>query len=269
MRKKPFNQKAFSLFFRKMILTSKNNPLIKETASLKEKKGRKEHALFLVEGVKMARECLTSRFEVERIFLCDTYAGDKTFLVGHEDKIVTVSDDVMRFLSDEKTPQGVLCRVKIPQTPLQEPKDSCIFLDGVSDPGNVGAIIRTANAAGYQEIYLTKECADAYAPKCVRASMSGLFFTKLYVATREEILSILGQTPIVVADMHGENVFSFTPPATFALAIGNEANGISKETFDAASSVVKIPMESTQESLNAAVSAGILMYALKKDVFQQ
>ncbi len=252
-----------------MILTSKNNPLIKETASLKEKKGRKEHALFLVEGVKMARECRTSRFEIERIFLCDTYAGEREFLAGCEDKIVMVSEDVMRFLSDEKTPQGVLCRVRIPQTPLQAPTNSCVFLDGVSDPGNVGAIIRTANAAGYQEIYLTKVCADAYAPKCVRASMSGLFFTKLYIGTREEILSVLRDTPIVVADMDGVNVFSFTPPTKFALAIGNEANGISKATFDAANAVVKIPMEATQESLNAAVSAGILMYALKKDVFKQ
>ena len=251
-----------------MILTSKNNPLIKETAALKEKKGRKEHALFLVEGVKMLRECMHSRFQIERIFLADTYDGERDFLAGYEDKIVTVSADVMRFLSDEKTPQGVLCRVKIPQTPLQAPTQSCIFLDGVADPGNVGAIIRTANAAGYKEIYLTKECADAYAPKCVRASMSGLFFTTLYVATREEILSVLGQIPIVVADMHGENVFSFAPPTMFALAIGNEANGISSATFDAAKWVVKIPMEPTQESLNAAVSAGILMYALKKDVFQ-
>ena len=251
-----------------MILTSKNNPLIKETASLKEKKGRKEHALFLVEGVKMARECLQSNFQIERIFISETYAGEREFLLGQEDIVVTVSDDVMRFLSDEKTPQGVLCRVKIPQRALAAPTNSCLFLDGVADPGNVGAIIRTANAAGYTEIYLTKECADAYAPKCVRASMSGIFFTKLYVGTREEILSVLDGTPIVVADMAGENVFSFSAPKKFALAIGNEANGISSATMEKANSVVKIPMSSSQESLNAAVSAGILMYALKKDVFQ-
>ncbi len=250
-----------------MILTSKNNPLIKETVALKEKKGRKEYGLFLVEGVKMVKECLRSGLQVERIFLAEHYDGDKAFLRGFEEIITLVSDDILRALCDEKTPQGIVCRVKIPKNALQKPSGVALFLDGVADPGNVGAIIRTANAAGYKEIYLTRECADAYAPKSVRASMSGIFFTKLYIAERAEILSLLQGVPIIVADMHGENVFSYNAPETFVLAIGNEANGISQDTFQAATSVVKIPMESEQESLNAAVSAGVLMYLLKQNQF--
>ena len=248
-----------------MIITSKNNPLIKETAALKEKKARKELGLFLVEGVKMARECLASDFEIERVFLAEDYQGERDF---PQEKTVWVSGDVFRFLSDEKTPQGVLCRVKIPKRALQEPKKACLFLDGVSDPANVGAIIRTANAAGYNEIYLTQGCADPYSPKSVRASMSGIFFTKLYTGERAEILNVFKDTPILAADMQGENAFTFTPPERFALAIGNEANGISAETEHAANHVVKIPMSATQESLNAAVSAGILMYLLKKESFE-
>ena len=244
-----------------MIITSKNNALVKETAALKEKKARKGLGLFLVEGVKMTRECLESDFEIERVFLAESY-GDKGEFPA--EKIVVVSDDVFRFLSDEKTPQGVLCRVKIPKRALQTPKASCLFLDGVADPANVGAIVRTANAAGYNEIYLTPNCADPYSPKSVRASMSGVFFTKLYTAERAEILSVLKDTPILAADMQGENAFTFTPPEKFALAIGNEANGISTETEQAAKGVVKIPMSPTQESLNAAVSAGILMYLLRR-----
>lgn len=251
-----------------MILTSKNNPLIKETAALKDKKGRKEQGLFLVEGAKMTRECLQSGCLPERVFLSERYDGETAWLSGVEDRIVRVSDEVLKFLSDEKTPQGVVCRVKIPRTPLQSPKKSCLILDGVSDPANVGAIIRTANAAGYREIYLTRECADPYAPKSVRASMSGVFFVKLYTAERAEILSVMQETPIVVADMDGENVFTSTPPKRFALVIGNEANGVSDEVRQAAEKVVKIPMESTQESLNAAVSAGILMYLLKKNNYK-
>lgn len=249
-----------------MIITSKNNPLIKETAALKEKKARKQLGLFLVEGVKMARECMASDFEVERVFIAESYQGEQEFPA---DKTVRVSDDVFRFLSDEKTPQGVLCRVKTPNYPLQEPKESCLILDGVSDPANVGAIIRTANAAGYNEIYLTQGCADPYSPKSVRASMSGIFFTKLYMGEREEILSVLKDTPILAADMQGENAFTFTPPEKFALAIGNEANGISGDTEHAANVAIKIPMAATQESLNAAVSAGILMYLLKKRAFER
>ncbi len=249
-----------------MILTSKNNPLIKETALLKEKKGRKQTGLFLVEGIKMARELLKSNFEVERVFLAESFTDILPFA---EEKTVRVSDEVCRFLSDEKTPQGVLCRVKIPTHTVEAPKASCLFLDGVSDPGNLGTIVRTANAAGYNEIYLSENCADPYSPKSVRASMSGIFFTKLYLGTREEILSALDGTPLIAADMHGENAFSFNAPEKFALAIGNEANGISAETFAKASFTVKIPMRETQESLNAAVSAGILMYQLKKSEFNQ
>ena len=249
-----------------MILTSKNNPLIKETAALKEKKARKEQGMFLVEGRKMAVECQRSSFEIDRVFVAESYEGENPF---SEEKTVCVSDDVFRFLSDEKTPQGILCRIKIPTRTLTAPKGQCLLLDGVADPGNVGTIIRTANAAGYEEIYLTEECADPYSPKSVRASMSGVFFTKIYRANRAEILSVLSETPIVVADMGGENVFSFTPPKRFALAIGNEANGISEMVQARATHTVKIPMQASQESLNAAISAGIIMYVLNKDEFEE
>ena len=254
-----------------MILTSKNNPLIKETASLKEKKGRKTLGLFLVEGKKMARECAQSGFEIERVFLSASFAenarDELDFLQDYAEKTVVVSDDAFAFLSDEKTPQGILCRVKIPKLELREPSGSCLLLDGVGDPANVGAIIRTANAAGYQEIYLAEGSADPFAPKSVRASMSGVFFTKLYFGSREEILQKLSSTPVFVADMGGVNAFSFHVPEKFALVIGNEANGVSEVVRQSAAATVKIPMEQTQESLNAAVSAGILMYLLKKEAF--
>ena len=247
-----------------MILTSKNNPLIRETIALKDKKGRKELGLFLIEGVKMSRECFHSGLEIERVFVAESFMGKDEFLSLLPDKTVFVSDEVFSRISDEKTPQGVLCRVKIPQTQLKAPTGACLVLDGVADPGNVGAIIRTANAAGYKEIYLTDGCADAYSPKSVRSSMSGVFFTTLYHGNREEILSIVDKTGVIVADMQGENIFSFQAPKSFALVIGNEANGVSDAFKNAAKHTVKIPMESTQESLNAAVSAGILMYNLKK-----
>ena len=251
-----------------MILTSKNNPLVKETAALKEKKGRKEHGLFLVEGVKMVTECMKSNFEIERIFCAESFQGDTAWLCDFADKVTVVSDDVFRVLSDEKTPQGILCRVKIPTKGLETPQGKCLLLDGVADPGNVGAIIRTANAAGYNEIYLTDKCADPYSPKSVRASMRGICFTKLHFGTREDVLAVLHETPIIAADMNGKNVFDFSAPERFALVIGNEANGVSDEVFACATHTVKIPMQATQESLNAAVSAGIIMYVLAKDEFE-
>ena len=243
-----------------MILTSRNNPLIKEMAALKEKKGRKEQGFFLAEGVKMVSECKRSGLEIGRTFVSESYRGET------DENAICVSDEVFAFLSDEKTPQGILCSVRIPKPSLCPPKESCLLLDGVSDPGNMGAIIRTANAAGYGEIYLVG-CTDPYSPKSVRASMSGIFFVKSYTGTREAVLEALSGLPVLAADMDGENIFSFRPPEKFALAIGNEANGISEEVFQKAQHKLKIPMRAAQESLNAGIAAGIAMYLLKKDKF--
>ena len=248
-----------------MIITSKNNPLIKETAALKDKKGRKQLGMFLVEGRKMLSECGKSGLAIDCVFLSESYRGEEDFAC---ERFVRVSDDVFKLLSDEKTPQGVLGRVRIPNTKLQPPKGRCLLLDGVSDPGNMGAILRTANAAGYKEVYLTNDCTDPYSPKSVRASMSGVFFTQIYFGEREEILSVLSEVPVITADMDGENVFAFHAPKTFALAIGNEGNGISDACKQASAFVVRIPMSDTQESLNAAVSAGIAMYVLIEDEFK-
>ncbi len=247
-----------------MVLTSKNNPLIKETAALKEKKGRKEFGLFLVEGRKMALECQESALEIERVFVSEGYEGELPFA---DSLIVRVSEDILRYLSDEKTPQGIICRVRIPKNTFARPTGKCLLLDGVADPGNMGAILRTANAAGYSKVYLTEDCADPYAPKSVRASMSGLFFTQIYRGGRTEILSGLAGIPLVVADLYGTNAFHFKAEKDFVLVIGNEGRGVSNEVRAAATQTVKIPMRDTQESLNAAVSAGILMYLLGKEEF--
>ena len=251
-----------------MVITSKNNPLIKETASLNDKKGRKALGLFLVEGIKLTTECIRSGLIVERVLLSENCPLSAQDLGIAPEKIVRVKEDVFLAISDEKTPQGVLCRVEIPKQNLCAPSESCLILDGVADPGNMGAIIRTANAAGYKSIYLTPDCTDPYSPKSVRASMSGIFSTKIYVASREELLKNLQGVPVLVADMSGKNVFAYAPPPVFALVIGNEANGVSEQMRSAAYDSLKIPMDSAQESLNAAVAAGILMYLLKRESFK-
>ncbi len=209
-------------------------------------------------------ECLSSALEIERVFVADGYEGELPF---EDTLIVRVSDDVLRYLSDEKTPQGILCRVRIPESRLTPPTGRCLLLDGVADPGNMGAILRTANAAGYSKVYLTEDCTDPYAPKSVRASMSGLFFTEICQGKRAEILSVLKGTSLVVADLYGVNAFRFETKKDFVLAIGNEGKGISEEVRNAATHRVKIPMRETQESLNAAVSAGIMMYLLNREEF--
>lgn len=238
-----------------MIITSKSNPLIKTVASLSEKKYRKQYGLYLVEGIKPVRECISAGCEIDRIICTEQTASFFS-------SATVVSESVFKSISDEKTPQGVAAVVKMPDNKLKPPSGSCILLDCLQDPGNLGTVIRTANAAGYGEIYLIN-CTDAYSPKAVRASMSGIFFVDVYQGGRGEILGVLSGVPLICADMNGENIFGFSPPEKFCLCIGNEGGGISEEVKDRAAYTVKIPMRDTCESLNAAVSAGIAMYALK------
>ena len=242
-------------------IVSKNNPTVKELASLKEKKGRRERGTYLVEGAKMLRECVASGQKIKRIVRREDYEGER---YPYEE--VVLGKDAFSFVCDAKTPQGIAAEVYLPQRALTPPEGACIVLDGVADPSNVGAVVRTAVAAGYRQIYCI-ECADPYSPKSVRSSMSGIFFAEIMQGSREETLGALGDIPVVAADMNGENVFSFRSPAKFALAIGNEGNGLSKEVRAAARYTVRIPMDERTESLNAAVSAGILMYLLKKESF--
>ncbi len=244
-----------------MVIVSKNNPLVKEFACLKDKKFRKERGAFLVEGEKMVKEAVLGGLRVVRLAVREGYCGNTYSL-----PTFTFGEDAFRAICDEKTPQGVAAEVEIPKFLLQAPQDSCLVLDGVSDPSNVGAIMRTANAAGYRELYFI-DCADPFSPKSVRASMSGVFFVKTMFGSREEVLSVLEGTPLLAADMSGENLFTFTAPEKFALCIGNEGNGLSSAVRNRADFTVKIPMSESAESLNAAVSASLAMYLLKREQF--
>lgn len=248
-----------------MLIVSKQNPVVKELSSLKEKKGRRERGTFLVEGDKMFLECAESGLEIVRIALLATKdrlaLAETPFFKDRPETVVLLGEDAFKAISDEKTPQGILAEVKIPHSEVAPPTARCLLLDGIADPANVGAIIRTAAAAGYPELYLA-DCADPYSPKSVRASMSGVFYTKLMRGSREEIFRALEGVPLVAAVMGGDDLFSFVPPRMFCIAIGNEGNGLSADVQKRADYKVGIPMASPMESLNAAVSAGIIMYTM-------
>lgn len=246
-----------------MIIVSKNNPLVKELSALKERKGRKRSNSFLVEGEKMVRECARGNFKILRLIVREDYAGET-----YSFPTVTFGADAFGAICDAVTPQGIAAEVELPQNKLEPPEKSCLLLDGVSDPANVGAIVRTAVAAGYTELYCI-DCADPYSPKSVRSSMSGVFFAKIMQGGRDTVLKVLEGVPLIFADMSGENLFTYRAPEKFALCIGNEANGLSQEVRSHAGDTVRIPMGEYTESLNASVSAGIMMYYLKKNLFEK
>lgn len=238
-----------------MVISSKANPEIKRISSLAEKKFRNQYGEFIVESVKAVDECLSSGMSVSEI-VCTASLADR-----YENSLV-VTNELFARISTEKSPQGVLAVVKKSDTSVRAPNGSCILLDRLQDPGNLGTVIRTANAAGYDDIYLIN-CTDAFSPKAVRASMGGIFYVNIHEGGYDGVFSALGGVPLVCADMDGEDIFAFKAPEKFCLCIGNEGGGVSDILKERCRYTVKIPMRSTCESLNAAVSAAVAMYVLK------
>lgn len=238
------------------MITSKQNSLIKKIRSLWDKKNRDSESLFIAEGVTMVKEALNLGLEIEKVVCTEKIANLFPQVLDKE----ILSDDLFNYVSTEVTPQGVLALIRKPKE-SEKSGDYSVYLDGLQDPSNVGAIIRTAAASGYNDVYLSN-CADAYSPKAVRASMSGIYKVRIHTVENADKITV----PMIVADMGGENVYKFNSPKKFCLVIGNEARGVSEVIRNKAKYVVSIPMENDMESLNAGVSAGILMYTLKLKV---
>lgn len=243
-----------------MVYSSKQNPLVKKIAALKDKKYRKEYSAYIAEGLKPALEAVKLGASVRYMIVRE----DKAYSVPQGNyEILIVSDGVFSFLSEEKTPQGVMAVIDIPESKVLKPRERNVLLDGVQDPGNVGAIIRSAAAFGYENAYLIN-CADPYSQKAVRASMSGIFSVSVMTGGADEILSALSGTNIVAGDMNGVSLKSVKISGDICVAVGSEGTGLSEKVKAAAETVVSIPMSDKTESLNAAVAASILMYELKK-----
>lgn len=242
------------------MITSRQNALIKSVRALSDKRQRDDKNEYLAEGVNTVEEAL--RFgRVKAIFATERGFAALVKRITPDLPVTLVSDGVFESISDEVSPQGVLAVVEKPANTLRAPKGNSLFLDGLTDPSNVGAVIRTAAAAGYNEVYLAG-CADAYSPKSVRASMGGIFRVNIYTGDRERLAAAI-DAPFYVADMSGENVFSFKSDDKFCLIIGSEAHGVSEYMRARATKTLSLDMQNGMESLNAAVAAGILMYALK------
>ncbi len=241
------------------MIVSRQNSLVKLIRSLSDKKNRDKEGLFIAEGVKIINEAISIGASIYKIVATEKGLSllDKKALTF---SIEVVSEEIFSYISDEVTPQGALALIKKPNLEICAPTGNCLFLDGVSDSSNVGAIIRTAAASNFNEVYIANG-ADAYSPKSVRATMSGIFRVKVFSGDREKLLNAIN-LPIVIADMKGENVFNFKVKEKICLVIGNEAHGVSNLLREKAKYSVSIPMANGVESLNAAVSAGILMYIL-------
>ena len=247
------------------VITSTKNETVKDARRLKQKKGRMQSGMFLVEGAKSVKELLAYRpQDVRTMFVC----GDKFEDTANEAQkvgayVVRVSDNVMDAICDCKTPQGIAAAAAIPKHRRAE-DGFIVALDDVQDPSNLGTIIRTADAAGASCVVLSAGCTDTYAPKAVRASMGSLFHLPVVKADLPAFLGNIKEDGYVVACAHldGDTDFRLDWRRT-CLVIGNESRGISDDVMALATHRVKIPMYGKAESLNAAVAAGILIYKIR------
>ena len=245
-------------------LTSLKNQKILAWRSLKDKKGREEQQAFLVEGVRMVREALSSSFTVKALLLREDF--DTSFSVPDGIPSYLLPDHVFRSVCDTKTPQGVAAVLELRTQPVSG--NRLLALDGVQDPGNVGTIIRTADAAGFDGVLLSPDCADLFSPKVLRSTMGSVFRLGFsFPPSMPEALEKLKSEgfSILSSQLDGDPFYDRKDvSSSFVLIIGNEGNGISDPVKAVATHRLRLPMRGGAESLNAAVAAGIMMYDLTR-----
>jgi len=245
------------------MIESKSNSKIKLLASLATKKGRRENGMFLIEGLHMVTEAIKFGVPLVEIFVSETSAAELLpKFKGAMCDITTVKNSIFELVCKTENSQGVIASVKLPEAKPFYAGDKFLILDRIQDPGNMGTIIRTAAATGYFDIVLI-DTVDPFNPKAVRSSSSGVFFVNFHKMSEAQVLELAASHDIISATAEGENVFEMKQiPQRFGLVIGNEAGGVSDKIKNA-SKLVALPMEDKVESLNAAVSASVLMYVLK------
>ena len=231
-----------------MITSSSNQQMKNITALMKKAKERKSLNLFVVEGRKMFEEVppeWLSKVYVSERFLEEPEA--EQLLAGKTYEVV--ADAVFKSISDTQTPQGILCLVRMPQYPLSDllrgNRTHLLIVESIQDPGNLGTMLRTGEGAGITGIIMNRTTVDLFNPKTIRSTMGSIYRVPYYIAA------------------HLKGQMQYDEPSSCkgtAFLIGNEGNGLSDEIAGLADTYVRIPMEGSVESLNAAVSAALLMY---------
>jgi TrmH family RNA methyltransferase len=257
------------------MIESVSNKQVKQIQKLKKSaRFRREQMLFVAEGIKMIEEA--DRYGLlHTVYVAEHIKEEYSALFLHNikaERIEMVSDTVFREMSDTQTPQGILALVNMPeyrrQDILAETDAALVCLEDIQDPGNLGTILRTAEGAGMSGLVLSKGCVDLFNPKVVRATMGALYRMPFYftedMTTEVELLKKEGFTMYAARLDGSRNFTEFEYQGKTGLLIGNEGNGLKRETSACADIGIRIPMEGEVESLNAAVSAALLMYEVHR-----
>lgn len=250
------------------MITSTSNPQVKRLLQLQKKsKARNEEQVFVVEGLRMFAEVPKER--VEKVYISESlYNKKKDELELEKFPTEILTDKVFQYVSDTKTPQGILCVVKQKKCQIEElfhvENPHFIVLDNLQDPGNLGTIVRTAEGAGVTAVFMSRDCVDIYNPKTIRSTMGSIYRVPfLYVNDVLKLLEDFKEKGVRTYAAHLDGKRSYDKEnyeQGTAILIGNEGNGLRREVAEHADCWVQIPMQGKVESLNAAIAASILMF---------
>ena len=246
------------------IITSSQNQYVKLARSLSQKKHRLETGLILAEGINLLRD-MPASVEVRYVFYTldrrDEVLNllEKYGIAEDDERVMCVTDSVLKSFADTVTPYGIAAVVKMPSLEYVAPTANAILLDGVADPGNVGTIIRTAAAAGFEDVYLL-DCAEAYSPKVIRASLGGIFRIRVHEVDIMRAMELVREFDSAALDMDGQDLLKSELPSPVLLIAGSEAHGVRECIKNSAKHVYALPMSNGVESLNVAVAAAVAMY---------
>lgn len=251
------------------MITSLSNETVKEVVALRKKADlRKERGLFVVEGRRFVQEIPDTM--LERAFATPDFAGsEEGELLCQRLKPEYVSEPVMAKMADTVTPQGILALVRMPSYSLEDfGPGPLALLEQIQDPGNVGTLFRTAEAAGAGGLILDEKSADPFSPKVLRATM-GAIFRLPFVISRDlgETVTMLKEKGYRLYAAHLKGGSSYDQPeyqAKSAFLLGNEGRGLSEALTAQADELIRIPMEGQAESLNVSVAGALLLYEVRR-----
>ena len=245
------------------VITSRKNPLLQQVRKLlSSRKAREEAGLYAADGIKLLAEAVRYCPGLDTVILSEGVEAE----LPENVRLIRVPEDVMASVSPMETPQGALFLCRLPEKKAFVPTPGMLLLDGIQDPGNLGTILRTADALDIP-VALLEGCADPYSHKVVRASMGAVFRVQPVLTTWEEVSEKCRQAGIPVG------VTALSPRAkdlrqaelrTMAVVIGSEGRGVRQEILDSADAELIIPMNPHCESLNAAVAATIVLWQMKQ-----
>lgn len=247
-------------------IESLKNPQVKQWKKLLTKKEREKTNTYIVEGLHLVEESLKNKEIIVELIFSEEVEIPHNWDVSNL-SITKITSEISKAISDTETTQGVFAICKILQpSKVQLKENSFLLIDAVQDPGNMGTIIRTADAAGIDSIIIGEGSVDLYNPKVLRSAQGSHFHINVINGPLEEWIQRFNQERIPVYGTSLENGVPYKqiqPNSSFALIVGNEGNGVSKKLLSLTKKNLYIPIRGKAESLNVAVAAGILMYYLK------